>query len=131
MIRSSRHAERSGAGSVPAAVANEMAADLEADLAEADTDGASPEEVLGNGYFDPESFAASWATTRGIVSHDRRAPVSNRRRPLVLATGALVSAAVALVGLLSLVGVRRESVSVAGVAFRRPIFQPGRDRPLA
>ena len=46
---------------VPEAEANEMATDLEADLAEAKAEGVSPEEVLGNGYFDPRSFAASWA----------------------------------------------------------------------
>ena len=59
---------------VPDAVANEMAADLEADLAEAEADGVSPEEVLGNGVFDAPSFAASWAAARGRGHHgtDRR-----------------------------------------------------------
>jgi len=52
---------------VPDPVANEMAADLAADLAEAESEGASPEEVLGSGAFDPRSFAASWARERGIV----------------------------------------------------------------
>lgn len=46
---------------VPEAVSNEMAADLDADLAEAEAEGASPEHVLGNGVFDAHSFAASWA----------------------------------------------------------------------
>jgi len=41
-----------------------MAADLEADLNEAEADGLAPEEVLGNGIFDPRSFAASWADER-------------------------------------------------------------------
>ena len=41
---------------VPEVEANEMAADLEADLAEARADGVSPEEVLGNGYFDAKSL---------------------------------------------------------------------------
>ena len=53
---------------VPEAAANEMAADLEADLAEAHADRASPEVVLGNGYFDAKSFAASWALARGVVN---------------------------------------------------------------
>src|SRR6266496_2216469 len=69
---------------VPDAVANEMAADLEADLAEAEADGTSPEEVLGNGVFDPRSFAASWAAERGVIP-----PISpmgrQSRRPLILA----------------------------------------------
>jgi hypothetical protein len=44
-----------------------MAADLAADLKEAEDDGASPEEVLGSGAFDPRSFAASWAAERGVI----------------------------------------------------------------
>ena len=52
---------------VPDPIANEMAADLEADLKEAEAEGASPEEVLGSGAFDPRSFAASWAAERGVA----------------------------------------------------------------
>jgi hypothetical protein len=52
---------------VPDPVANEMAADLEADLKEAEAEGASAEEVLGSGAFDPRSFAASWAAERGVA----------------------------------------------------------------
>src|SRR5271154_6298483 len=44
-----------------------MAADLAADLKEAEADGASPEDVLGSGAFDPQSFAASWAAERGVI----------------------------------------------------------------
>lgn len=44
---------------VPAPVANEMAADLAADLEEAEAEGVSAEEVLGRSAFDPRSFAAS------------------------------------------------------------------------
>ncbi len=52
---------------VPDRVANEMAADLKADVDEAEAQGASPEAVLGSEVFDPRSFAASWAAERGIV----------------------------------------------------------------
>jgi hypothetical protein len=52
---------------VPDAVANEMAADLEADLAEAEAEGASAEDVLGSAVFDARSFAASWAAERGVI----------------------------------------------------------------
>jgi hypothetical protein len=52
---------------VPDPVANEMAADLAADLEEAATEGASPEEVLGSGAFDPRSFATAWAGERGVI----------------------------------------------------------------
>jgi hypothetical protein len=52
---------------VPDPVANEMALELEADLDEAEAEGVSSEEVLGSGAFDPRSFAAAWATERGLV----------------------------------------------------------------
>jgi hypothetical protein len=52
---------------VPDPVANEMAADLAADLEEAEAEGASAEEVLGSGAFDPRSFATAWAAERGLI----------------------------------------------------------------
>jgi hypothetical protein len=52
---------------VPDPIAGEMAADLAADLAEAEVDGVSAEQVLGSGAFDPRAFAASWASERGVV----------------------------------------------------------------
>jgi hypothetical protein len=54
---------------VPDAVANEMAADLEADLAEAEADGTSPEEVLGNGCGVPKlgSHPRKIAICRGTL----------------------------------------------------------------
>ena len=71
---------------VPDAVANEMAADLEADLAEAEAEGASAEDVLGSAVFDARSFAASWAAERGVIGpvpatqrFSRRSPRSARR----------------------------------------------------
>jgi hypothetical protein len=62
---------------VPGPVANEMAADLLADLQEAEAEGVSAEEVLGSGAFDPRAFAASWAAERGVSR--QRPPV---REPL-------------------------------------------------
>src|SRR5579863_1303412 len=53
---------------VPDPVANEMAADLTADLEEAEAEGGSPEDVLGNSAFDPRRFAAAWAAARGVTS---------------------------------------------------------------
>ena len=44
-----------------------MAADLEADLKEAEAEGTSPHEVLGSGASDPRSFAASWAAERAVI----------------------------------------------------------------
>jgi len=83
---------------VPEPVANEMAADLAADLAEAEADGTSPEEVLGSGAFDARSFAAAWASERGIVPAARPASAPPRRRRW------LMSALVASFALLALVG---------------------------
>ena len=74
---------------VPDSVANEMAADLAADLREAEVEGASPEELLGDAAFDPQAFARSWAKERGLVApptHERRRP----RLALVLVAGAIV-----------------------------------------
>jgi hypothetical protein len=101
---------------VPTAEANEMAADLEADLAEAEAEGASPEEVLGNGYFDSRSFAASWAMARGFVRPAARPrdSITIRIRSLVLGFGALVGALLAVAGLCIVVqpGFAREGVAV-------------------
>ena len=59
---------------VPDPVANEMAADLSADLEEAEAEGGSPEDVLGNSAFDPRRFAAAWAVARGVTSQPARRP---------------------------------------------------------
>ena len=50
---------------VPNAVANEMAAELETDLEEAESEGVPPEEVVG-GTLDARSFAESWAAERRV-----------------------------------------------------------------
>ena len=51
---------------VPDLLAEEMATELEADLAEAEADGVSTVEMLGDS--DPRRFAAAWASERGLVS---------------------------------------------------------------
>ena len=51
---------------VPDSMAEEMAMELEADLAEAEADGVSAAELLGES--DPRRFAADWASERGLVS---------------------------------------------------------------
>jgi hypothetical protein len=81
---------------VPDAIANEMAADLAADLAEAEAEGASAEDVLGDAVFDPRAFALSWAEERGVVA---AAPVRSGMRPsTALALVAAVLVLVAVVG---------------------------------
>jgi hypothetical protein len=112
---------------VPEAAANEMAADLEVDLAEAKADGASPEEVLGNGYFDAKSFAASWAVAKGVAAEAPHSPamVQVRARTLTLAASALFSLVVMAVGLLLLVGRRASAVSVSAIGARPGFPRPG------
>ena len=95
---------------VPDPLAEEMAADLASDLREAEAEGVSAEELLGSSFFDPRSFAASWAAERGIIP----VPPSRgnaRRRPLVLVAFTAV-AAIALIAaaLLLLTGQPRVSV---------------------
>lgn len=79
---------------MPDPVANEMAADLEADLEEAEAEGVSAEEVLGSGASDPRSFAAAWAAERGV---SRPSPARERvpRRSFIhAAIAALVAIAI-------------------------------------
>jgi hypothetical protein len=53
---------------VPDPIANEMAIDLTADIEEAEAEGGSAEDVLGNSLFDPRRFAAAWASARGVTA---------------------------------------------------------------
>ncbi|HEY3576907.1 MAG TPA: PASTA domain-containing protein [Gaiellaceae bacterium] len=61
---------------VPDGLAEEMATELESDLGEAQADGVSAAELLGES--DPRRFAATWARERGLVSEP--APPRRRRR---------------------------------------------------
>jgi hypothetical protein len=104
---------------VPDHVAAEMAADLEADLDEAEAEGASAEDVLGSGAFDARSFAAAWAAERGVIQRpprSRRGFLQSSRLPAALGTAALVVTIVgaALVILASPSGPREGGVWVAG-----------------
>lgn len=74
---------------VPDQVANEMAADLAADLTEAESEGALAEEVLGSGAADARSFATSWAAERGVIPPPRWTARLRRRSPALTAIAAL------------------------------------------
>src|SRR5580765_2526767 len=87
---------------VPDPLAEEMAADLASDLREAEAEGVSAEELLGSSYFDPRSFAASWAAERGIIP-EPPGRGSGRRRPLVLVAFTAVAAITVIVAALLLV----------------------------
>ena len=79
---------------VPDPVADEMAADLAADLEEAEAEGASAEEVLGSGAFDARSFAAAWAAERGVGRPRPSGGKAAKRTFLLAAIAALVVIAV-------------------------------------
>ena len=68
---------------VPDPLAEEMAEDLASDLREAEAEGVSAEELLGSSFFDPPSFAATWASERGIIPAPA-GPGRVRHRPFVL-----------------------------------------------
>jgi len=98
---------------VPDAVANEMAADLTADLDEAAAEGGTPEDVLGNSAFDPRRFASAWAVARGVTGPPSP-DVPTRRRPPVAIVLAVLAAVLALgAGLIVAAGTRGHSFSVA------------------
>jgi hypothetical protein len=107
---------------VPDGVANEMATDLASDLAEAEAEGISAEEVLGNGAFDPRSFAASWAAERGVIpsSPVRANPLRRPVNLVVIATVSLIGAIGAAVVLLA----SRTGSAVSVVPEARPFPPP-------
>ena len=98
---------------VPDPLAEEMAADLASDLAEAEADGVSAEEFLGSTVFDPRSFAASWAAERGVIPE----PTSRgnaRRRPLALMAFTVVAVlATSVAALLLLTGNPKVTLATA------------------
>ena len=113
---------------VPGALAEEMAAELEADLAEAEADGVSSAEMLGES--DPRRFAATWARERGLITEP--APKKSRKRFwIVLAIVVLVLFPVvggmAAFGLLATTSVQVESsppVKVSGIPLARALRVP-------
>jgi hypothetical protein len=78
---------------VPKQVADEMAADLTADLKEAEAEGASVEDVLGSGADDARVFAAAWAAERGVIPPARMPARLRRSAPVVAAVAALTTVA--------------------------------------
>jgi hypothetical protein len=118
---------------VPAPVANEMAADLAADLEEAEAEGVSAEEVLGRSAFDPRSFAASWATERGVIPS--AIPTAPRQesasRTLLLAALATLAASGLIVAALIALPGRSRSVAMAPTPHLRvSVAPPASSGPL-
>jgi hypothetical protein len=108
---------------VPDAIANEMAADLAADLDEAEAEGVPPEDVLGNGVFDARAFAAAWAGERGVIPSPparERFPRGSRRLSIAVALAGLIAIGAGLVVLRS----SGESRPVAVVAMQTSVAAP-------
>src|ERR1039458_7544601 len=89
---------------VPDSLAEEMAADLAADLTEAEAEGVSAEELLGSSASDPHSFAASWAAERGIIPAPPKLEDARRRPPVLVAFTALAAIVLIVTALLLLTG---------------------------
>ena len=84
---------------MPDSLAEEMAAELESDLAEAEADDVSAVEMLGES--DPRRFAATWARERGLVPEQ---PPRKSRKWLWIALAAVVLAFLVLLPALALIG---------------------------
>jgi hypothetical protein len=72
-------------------LAEEMAADLTSDLDEAEAEGVSADDYLGASASDPHSFAASWASARGIIPTPPGPGQGRRRPPTLVAFTALAA----------------------------------------
>jgi hypothetical protein len=107
-------------------LADEMAADLSADLAEAEADGMSAQELLGASAFDPAAFARSWATERGVIPP----PARRRRRPAFLIVFTAVSVLVLLFAAVSLI-TGQPRVSVVTSRSAGGFVQPGTSHTVA
>jgi hypothetical protein len=108
---------------VPGPIAEEMAADLAADLREADAEGVSAEEWLGRSAFDPRSFAASWAAERGVIPPPPHRE-SATRRPLALLTLAAAAAIAFMVGALVLLTSHTKVAPVASASAQPHLPSP-------
>jgi hypothetical protein len=89
---------------VPDRLAEEMAADLASDLGDAEAEGLSTEEYLGSSASDPRSFAASWATERGIIPKPARPGEVRRKPPVLVAFTAFAAIALVVAALLLATG---------------------------
>jgi hypothetical protein len=85
-------------------LAEEMAADLASDLAEAEAEGVSAADYLGASASDPRSFAASWASERGIIPAPPGREKRGRRPLALVAFTALAAIAVIVASLLLATG---------------------------
>ena len=92
-------------------LAEEMAADLASDLEEAEAEGVSAADYLGASASDPRSFAASWASERGIIPGPSGREKGGRRPRALVAFTAL--AAIAAIGTSLLLATGEPKLSLA------------------
>ncbi len=92
---------------VPDSMAEEMATELESDLVEAQADGVSAAEMLGES--DPRRFAATWARERGLVAE----PPPPKKRRLWIWVVATISLFVLIMVWLALATLGTSTVSVS------------------
>ena len=85
-------------------LAEEMAADLASDLEEAEAEGVSAADYLGASALDPRSFAASWASERGIIPTPPSQETGHRRPRALVAFTALAAITVFVAALLLATG---------------------------
>ena len=85
-------------------LAEEMAADLASDLEEAEAEGVSAADYLGASALDPRSFAASWASERGIIPGPSGREKGGRRPRALVAFTALAAIAAIVASLLLATG---------------------------
>src|SRR5579862_8322610 len=88
-----------------------MAADLTADLEEAETEGGSAEDVLGDSAFDPRRFAAAWAGARGVTSPPGPSRLWVRRPVVAMLVTAVAAGLVVIAGAALLVGRQGEAIA--------------------
>jgi cytochrome c-type biogenesis protein CcmH/NrfG len=110
---------------VPDSLAEEMAADLAADLTEAEAEGVSAEEFLGSS---PCSFAASWAAERGIIPAPPSRENARRRQPVLVAFTALAAIVLIVTALLLLTG--QPKVALVATRTTGPHVQSPSTAPL-
>ena len=101
---------------VPDLLAEEMSAELEADLAEAEADGVSAAEMLGES--DPRRFAFTWAKERGLVSEP--GPKKSRKRLWIWVAVGLVVLFV-LPGILAGLALTTSSASISTTKSPQPV----------
>src|SRR5262249_14516636 len=89
---------------VPDPLAEEMAADLTSDLREAEAEGVSAEDLLGEVASDPRTFAASWAGERGIIPEPPGQGHARRKPPVLVAFTALAAFALIVAAVLLATG---------------------------